>query len=600
MTPLGDPIRLEVTGTAGLAGTATLTYPVPTMTDGEVPVVATWDGTEWVPVDGTYDPATGLVTATTTHFSWWRPFGWNIGKIVSAAFAAFFGDVDTSAMPCDAPTLTDGYRATLSEAGAAFSGCARVVNGDFTVTLKNRRRGAFSVELPSQWSRAVDGASDFSAIPTNEFLNLTSRKFVVIPGGESATISGHLEPGQSVSLPVEQDMFTWSLDTLLFLGQVVAVTSGYAGASDTVSSVIRQTGDQMNKLRDAVDCLGRAKDWLSEFAKAAVSQATAQGFLPAIWKCAGVFARENGLRDVLGALVGLVITPVLQIWKLGEMAGDALTGKFDRRLDIVRDALPKANDDPAMSTAAAAARLRSASVPSMCEHPAGVLVDGELPVAPNPDGSDPGFVSLADLVAVGDTDGDGRNEIAAVFDCSQGGVAWPEHIVVYRDDLTLVGEIDTGSAFSGVDVYRDIVQSLTFADGRFVASIDLEVTSPTGAANSIVNRELAIDVQAGELRADSGEDGASASEAECANVPDIDDNGNEATRIKATGLTCSQVLDLLRAVLVSEGGPNTVDHVSMNGFDCDIAHTADEAVLLEDYICVGDGGRAAWHITYGE
>ena len=103
-------------------------------------------------------------------------------------------------------------------------------------------------------------------------------------------------------------------------------------------------------------------------------------------------------------------------------------------------------------------RLYSAPVPSMCGHPTGTLVDGSLPDL----SSEQGFVTLSakanpdgatGTVAVGNVTGGSADEIAAVFDCSVGGVTWPENIVLYSPDLHILGSIDLGKVTPGL--YRE-------------------------------------------------------------------------------------------------------------------------------------------------
>lgn len=91
--------------------------------------------------------------------------------------------------------------------------------------------------------------------------------------------------------------------------------------------------------------------------------------------------------------------------------------------------------------------LYQAPVPSLCEHPAGKLVDGSLPGIP----TDRGYVDLlaksqgaSGVLAFGDLTGDGAIDAVAVFDCSQGGVNWPHQIVLYAPGPKILGSIDLG------------------------------------------------------------------------------------------------------------------------------------------------------------
>lgn len=83
------------------------------------------------------------------------------------------------------------------------------------------------------------------------------------------------------------------------------------------------------------------------------------------------------------------------------------------------------------------ADLRNAPVPSLCEHPAGRLVDGSLPGLPPGSGE----VTLVDTL-LGDLDGDGRNEGVATMQCTYGGNANYLGVWVYGRGPTLLGRAD--------------------------------------------------------------------------------------------------------------------------------------------------------------
>ncbi|MCU1679265.1 MAG: hypothetical protein JWQ81_4 [Amycolatopsis sp.] len=145
---------------------------------------------------------------------------------------------------------------------------------------------------------------------------------------------------------------------------------------------------------------------------------------------------------------------------------DLLTYCHTGKLDLVRDGARRTLADGVLAvyTAPVAAqappaqpvdigRLAGAAVPGLCEHPAGTLVGGSLPGIAELEG---GVQLLAvqspaqagALVAAGDLTGDGKNETAAVFGCSQGGVSWPNAVVVYSPDFTVMGAVDLGGLVS--------------------------------------------------------------------------------------------------------------------------------------------------------
>jgi hypothetical protein len=488
MEPAGPALQIEVVG-GTLTGPATLHFAVSTPAQGEIPIIATWNGTTWVPAGGTYDPVISSITIVTEHLSWWQPWTWNIGKVVTAAFNGLFGDVDTSEMACGDTPLGTGYRVALTENGDAFSGCATTSADQITVTVKNRRRGAFIIELPAGFSGQVRDALDFSAMLTESLFNITSRTFVVIPGGETADITGTIGRGTQVSMPVGQDLFSWSIDTMLYAASVFSLGGKAAGATDTLSSVIRQSEDKISWMRDALGCLGGNSAWINAAVTNPSSPAAAEDLVPTIWECAKAYASDGGAVSVISKLAELALTPIRQIFKLGEMAVDLASARDDRRLLIARDN-PPANLD-----------LSNAPVPSLCGHPAGNLVNGSLPLNPAPDGSDVGHVTLRDVRGVGDIDGDGQPETAAAFGCNQGGIGWPEWIVVYHQDLTVAGAVDTAEIPAQDDpvwpVWRSVISAITWRDGRFYVDVSYEIS----AMEPTQDRVIEINAENGALTA---------------------------------------------------------------------------------------------------
>ena len=339
MAPLGEAVEITVVGGA-LTGEATVSWPVDPPDDGSTPVIATWvDGT-WTPVPSVYDDASGTVTATVDHLSWWQPWTWDLGAIAERAFSSFYGIADTSAAPCDAPDLTDGYRATIENMGTALSGCASVIDGTFEVSVKNRRQSSFSIELFDGWTGSVNGGGDFSSMLTQSLLDLSGRRFVIIPGGETAVIRGTVAPGARVSMPVLQDLFTWTIDGLMLAGQVYALGSGYVGDTSTVASVVRQTSDRLEKLRDGIECVADANGLLTSATGTSDPSAAATELLPTIWSCGKLLAPEGSPIAVLSALVSLAFTPFVMIYQLGEMGVDIFTGEDTRRLIVWRENEP--------------------------------------------------------------------------------------------------------------------------------------------------------------------------------------------------------------------------------------------------------------------
>jgi hypothetical protein len=95
----------------------------------------------------------------------------------------------------------------------------------------------------------------------------------------------------------------------------------------------------------------------------------------------------------------------------------------------------------AVSTSAhGATPLDDAPVPSLCEHPAGTLVGGQLPgIAENEGGVwlselyQPGMIKQGKIRSAGD--------YAAVVSCYRGGVSWPDNIVIYDAGKQILGTV---------------------------------------------------------------------------------------------------------------------------------------------------------------
>ena len=82
-------------------------------------------------------------------------------------------------------------------------------------------------------------------------------------------------------------------------------------------------------------------------------------------------------------------------------------------------------------------QLKSLPVPSMCDNPAGKLVNGTLP------GHHVYLNSAASKL--GQIKKGGGKEAVAAFWCSQGGIGWADHLVFYSADGKIIGHFDTAS-----------------------------------------------------------------------------------------------------------------------------------------------------------
>ena len=153
----------------------------------------------------------------------------------------------------------------------------------------------------------------------------------------------------------------------------------------------------------------------------------------------------RGRRIVTTVIAGLVL--------VGLASGPAVSGEATEPGPVTSEA------------------LLSAWVPSLCEHPAGYLVNGELP------GIEPhsGGVWLAEekLIALGEVTPDSPGDAAAVVRCNQGGVGWPDNVIVYDPALEVVGTFRLMNITKGG---RESVEKIDIRDGQ----VHVRVTNIAG------------------------------------------------------------------------------------------------------------------------
>lgn len=180
--------------------------------------------------------------------------------------------------------------------------------------------------------------------------------------------------------------------------------------------------------------------------------------------CSSVETDSNRLYKNL-ALQDRFADTSKELWQFKDFAGAARTaiGPLDKCSQSFRASLAGrlaagwADTKTASIVAAAIMRglpavsietLLQAEAPAMCRHPAGRLVNGSLPVA-DPLANGYAGIRLGGVEftrplppATTDLNADGIQDTAVAFDCSAGGVTWPEIIAIYGPGPTLIGSID--------------------------------------------------------------------------------------------------------------------------------------------------------------
>ena len=120
-----------------------------------------------------------------------------------------------------------------------------------------------------------------------------------------------------------------------------------------------------------------------------------------------------------------------------------------------------------------ATQLLGAPVPQLCEHPAGTLVEGILPGMARHDGIVSVLQDLAApategniLAAFGGLTGAGPLDAAVAVQCDQGGVTWPQHVLLYGPGPELIGAYDLRAADNSDADGRPYVTGLAIVDQK--------------------------------------------------------------------------------------------------------------------------------------
>lgn len=154
----------------------------------------------------------------------------------------------------------------------------------------------------------------------------------------------------------------------------------------------------------------------------------------------------------------------LKCWHMAEPGSAAFLDQVKKMVDHFRTA------------PLTAASLLSAPVPALCDFPAGNLVNGTLQASDGANRGSPPALGT-DMEAFGDLDGDGLGDAAAVVNCNEGGVGWPDYVVFWKRGPAgpvLLGAYQMGDAVGDA---RGGTQKLTYQPGGTVRVESLDARS---------------------------------------------------------------------------------------------------------------------------
>jgi len=471
---------IELTGGAKLVGKATLAFTGRPNKGEPAPIVAyteTQNGSltpvQHVALSG------NTATVRTTHFSFWFVDWWSeIRKTVANLWnKTFSADASGEKPACQGESAirTAGYRIASSADDRIYWCMGTDASGN---------RPALTVVNARGYPVAVEETANMVLTNPDNSLEALLPQLVAVLG--QPKLSG----GQSLHLLAGNASYTYD-DTADSKQGVQMTENGAAYIAsalmygvDTVTLLGSVFGKKVIKnVLQAFDDVGCIKGFktMTSMNISSVGSATAylETAVDTVSKCLGKVI-EKVYSD--GLFVSILLSGVSWLTSgIKEVANGAQAIK-----DIFAHPSPYAiTITPPASPQVSVAQLQSIMAPAMCTRPAGRLVDGSLPVddplmnggtflAPSTD---------APLYASGTTADGATGIVAVVFDCSAGGVGWPNVIGIYDSSLNPIGAID----LSTIDQQEHSnVQDLSFKAG--VLHVDWmtnDDTCHTGADVSI-------------------------------------------------------------------------------------------------------------------
>ncbi len=455
---------------------------------------------------GLYDPATNELVVWTDDFSdwfggWWNPANW-LEETIQVGQGVFDQVADWATGRTDPPACDDGEGqpdwarvATAELASVHVCLQPNEENGDVRAELylKSNRNTLQLVTLPAgadyvwvqdqpEWMRPIL----VDAFNVGDLDPVDGDTHVLLVGGKAMSI-GFRQP--------EYDL---SIDVLAYRSWPLAVVNPLLG----LLGVVGEDAEGIEAMALA------AQSCVHGVAGISIQQ------LDVVPE--GYESRADLLQRMAGCSLELVSTPDLAIGTFDEILGEAgmaattrnqalgrlrngldrLQGSASRLLRVLGRARVVANvwdhvfDSLAEGrvTVTMAGRrgpaldrnaLLSAPVPSLCELPAGTLVDGALPGVAEGDGGvwlytlewPPDDQETAErLSALGDVTGDGRRDAVVTIGCYRGGVGWPDTLHVYTDGPTHLASVPLADAYvTGWEARESVTSVRVSDDGTFQA-----------------------------------------------------------------------------------------------------------------------------------
>lgn len=439
---LGPVVELSAQADLGASATLEMGYDPAALPDGVLPMLYTFvdDTGGWVPQVSTVDTDRHVIVAETSHLSFWS---WGTPYYL---WGRVTGDrVAQPSCSGNRPTWATTFDNQTDQNASVFS-CTET-NGDL---LRLKLRANRGIPILIEFSHPISIVGGGTESLTISKLIKDHSPNVVYIGAQDELIVDVAFPGENRLLTARR----WGgagaryllYSASFFWDNVVATNVSSVALFSCVWESIQLLDN--GSTDDSIDAI------------LGTVTACVEGVLE------GLFESGQITRAAFGRL-----QQAFAIWRFADEFTRAVdTSFFDADdanyvyFSILARGGPATPESGGTGSgvSAAGSSLETAQVPSMCGHPAGTLVGGSLPGI----AEGMGHVEL-DLrhVASGDVTGDGIAETAVAASCSQGGVAWPQHIVVYGSGGELLGSADLGSLAG--DGSAAVVYDIVAEAGRF-------------------------------------------------------------------------------------------------------------------------------------
>ena len=259
-TVIGSAVHIA--STTALSAPATVDFRIPASSSGPFMLLTREDGTQaWHPVESSYDPTVGRVTAQTAHFSDWVVVGWvkdRAAALMQGVWDSIFGNLTANDGPPSCPAPPKDVYVSQLKGLDALGWCVAGHHGDqVTIRITNRRHYPIDVTTNDAGSAVADAdGSTFQQLGAS-ITRLTDARhhLTLLAGSTSGTVTLSIPPGAAARFQTQMDGEAYLLSVLDVSLQMAALVYGWLDHFGTPSDAV--TNQLFTKL-GAATCLKEA------------------------------------------------------------------------------------------------------------------------------------------------------------------------------------------------------------------------------------------------------------------------------------------------------------------------------------------------------